>query len=129
MIADSVLFHVGVLLIFAGHRRWFADAHCAVFDALGMSARRQTAAGDESRAGVAGVMAIIGASLLIHRRFFRSAGARRFQCFSDNMIILACCGFSLALGLATIPYVDAQHLDGHEMVKFMDMGARHLHFP
>jgi nitrate reductase gamma subunit len=69
-----------------------------------------------SAGGVAGVMAIIGASLLIHRRFF-DPRVRAASCFSDNMIILLL-WIQLALGLATIP-LSAQHLDGHEMVKFM----------
>jgi nitrate reductase gamma subunit len=62
-------------------------------------------------------VAIIGATLLIHRRFF-DARVRAASSFSDNMVILLLWA-QLALGLATIP-VSAQHLDGHEMVKFME---------
>ena len=70
----------------------------------------------EIAGGVAGVIAIIGATLLIHRRFF-DARVRAASSFSDNLVILLL-WVQLALGLATIP-VSAQHLDGHEMVKFM----------
>jgi nitrate reductase gamma subunit len=55
--------------------------------------------------------------LLIHRRFF-DPRVRSASNFSDNMVILLLWA-QLALGLATIPY-SMQHLDGHEMVKFMD---------
>ncbi|MCH4151059.1 MAG: respiratory nitrate reductase subunit gamma [Sphingobium sp.] len=114
LMIGSVLFHVGVLLIFAGHLVGLLTP-IAVFDALGVShGAKQLLA--MSAGGVAGVMAIIGASLLIHRRFF-DPRVRAASCFSDNMIILLL-WIQLALGLATIP-LSAQHLDGHEMVKFM----------
>lgn len=114
LIIGSVLFHVGVLLIFAGHFVGLLTP-IALFDALGVShGAKQLLA--MSAGGVAGVMAIIGATLLIHRRFF-DPRVRAVSSFSDNMIILLLWA-QLALGLATIP-LSAQHLDGHEMVKFM----------
>lgn len=114
LMIGSVLFHVGVLLIFAGHVVGLLTP-IALWDALGVphSAKQLLAMG---AGGVAGVMAIIGATLLIHRRFF-DARVRAASSFSDNMVILLL-WLQLALGLATIP-VSAQHLDGHEMVKFM----------
>ncbi|PKQ02457.1 MAG: respiratory nitrate reductase subunit gamma, partial [Alphaproteobacteria bacterium HGW-Alphaproteobacteria-11] len=63
-----------------------------------------------------GVAAIIGATLLIHRRFF-DPRVRANSSFADNAIILIL-WVQLALGLATVP-ISAGHLDGHEMVKFM----------
>ncbi|MCA8930754.1 MAG: respiratory nitrate reductase subunit gamma, partial [Alphaproteobacteria bacterium] len=63
-----------------------------------------------------GVIGIIGATLLIHRRFF-DARVRAASSFADNMIILIL-WVQLALGLLTIR-VSMQHLDGEEMVKFM----------
>ena len=114
LMIGSVLFHVGVLLIFAGHLVGLLTP-IALFDALGVShGAKQLLA--MSAGGVAGVMAIIGATLLIHRRFF-DPRVRAASSFSDNMIILLLWG-QLALGLTTIP-LSAQHLDGHEMVKFM----------
>lgn len=114
LMIGSVLFHVGVLLIFAGHVVGLLTP-IALWDALGVphGAKQLLAMG---AGGVAGVMAIIGATLLIHRRFF-DARVRAASSFSDNMVILLL-WVQLALGLATIP-VSAQHLDGHEMVKFM----------
>jgi nitrate reductase gamma subunit len=110
----SVLFHVGVLFIFVGHLVGLLTP-IALWDALGVphGAKQLLAM---VAGGVAGVMAIIGATLLIHRRFF-DPRVRAASNFSDNMVILLL-WLQLALGLATIP-ISAQHLDGHEMVQFM----------
>lgn len=111
----SVLFHVGVLFIFVGHLVGLLTP-IALFDALGIShgAKQLLAI---VAGGIAGVMAIVGATLLIHRRFF-DARVRANSSFSDNMVILLL-WVQLALGLSTIP-LSAQHLDGGEMLKFMN---------
>lgn len=115
LIIGSVLFHLGVLVIFLGHVGGLLTP-IAIWDALGVphGAKQLLAM---VAGGVAGVIAIIGATLLIHRRFF-DARVRAASNFSDNMVILLL-WIQLALGLATIP-VSAQHLDGQEMVKFME---------
>ena len=111
----SVLFHVGVLLIFAGHLVGLLTP-IAIWDALGVShGAKQIIA--ISLGGVAGAMGIVGATLLLHRRFF-DARVRRASSFADNLIILIL-WVQLALGLATIR-ISMQHLDGEEMVKFMN---------
>jgi peptidyl-prolyl cis-trans isomerase C len=114
LIVGSVLFHLGVLMIFAGHVVGLLTP-IAVFDALGIShgAKQLLAI---VAGGFAGVLGITGATLLIHRRFF-DPRVRAASSFADNMIILLLWA-QLALGLATIP-LSLQHLDGHEMVKFM----------
>jgi nitrate reductase gamma subunit len=114
LMIGSVLFHVGVLFIFFGHLIGLLTP-IWMFDALGIShgAKQLLAI---VAGGVAGVAAIIGASLLIHRRFF-DARVRAHSSFADNAIILIL-WVQLALGLATVP-VSAGHLDGGEMVKFM----------
>ena len=110
----SVLFHVGVLVIFLGHLGGLLTP-IWIFDAVGIShGAKQVLA--IVAGGIAGVMAIIGATLLIHRRFF-DPRIRAASSFSDNMVILLL-WLQLALGLATIP-LSAGHLDGSEMVKFM----------
>lgn len=115
LIVGSVLFHVGVLMIFAGHLVGLLTP-IAIWDTLGVShGAKQLLA--MVAGGVAGVMAIAGATLLIHRRF-ADPRVRAASRFSDNLIILLL-WTQLALGLATIP-LSAQHLDGHEMVKFMN---------
>lgn len=115
LIVGSVLFHLGVLFIFAGHVVGLLTP-IALWDALGVphGAKQLLAM---IAGGVAGMMGIAGATLLIHRRF-GDPRVRAASSFSDNMVILLL-WVQLALGLATIP-VSAQHLDGHEMVKFME---------
>lgn len=114
LVVGSVLFHVGVLAIFAGHLvglltpLWF-------WELVGVShtAKQLTAI---IAGGGAGVLGIIGATLLIHRRFF-DPRVRANSAFADNLII-AILWVQLALGLSTI-FVSVKHLDGHEMVQLM----------
>lgn len=114
LMAGSVLFHLGVLLIFAGHFVGLLTP-IALFDALGVShgAKQLLAI---IAGGVAGSFAFIGASMLLHRRLFDSR-IRRNSSFSD-IAILFLLWLQLVLGMATI-FVSLDHLDGHEMVKFM----------
>ncbi|MBL4597352.1 MAG: respiratory nitrate reductase subunit gamma [Rhizobiaceae bacterium] len=110
----SVLFHVGVIVIFFGHMVGLLTP-IQVFDALGVSHEAKQILAVVA-GGVAGSMAIVGASLLVHRRLF-DPRIRASSSFSDTMIIILL-WLQLLLGLATIP-LSLQHLDGHEMVKFM----------
>lgn len=115
LIAGSVLFHLGILMIFAGHFIGLLTP-IAIFDALGIEhSAKQTLA--VVAGGFAGVAAFIGATLLLHRRFF-DARVRATSSFSDNAILLLLYA-QLILGLGSI-FVSLGHLDGHEMVKFMD---------
>ncbi len=66
----SVLFHVGVLFIFAGHFVGLLTP-IWVFDMLGVSHEAKQILAVVA-GGIAGVMAIIGASMLVHRRLFRA---------------------------------------------------------
>ncbi|WP_457936314.1 respiratory nitrate reductase subunit gamma [Mesorhizobium sp. 10J20-29] len=114
LVWGSVLFHVGVIVIFVGHLIGLLTP-IALFDALGVShGAKQILA--IVAGGIAGVMAIVGGSLLVHRRLF-DARVRATSSKSDTAIIILL-WIQLALGLMTIP-VSLQHLDGHEMVKFM----------
>ena len=111
----SNLFHVGILVIFVGHFGGLLTP-VAVFDALGISHTfKQLLA--MTVGGVAGIFCWIGIALLAHRRLF-DARIRRTSSFGDIAILLLL-WLQLTLGLATIP-VSAQHLDGSEMVKFMN---------
>lgn len=111
----SVLFHVGVLFIFLGHLVGLLTP-IAFWDALGVSHTfKQIVA--ITAGGIAGAMAIIGATLLAHRRLC-DPRVRASSSTADTMIILMLWA-QLFLGLSTIPF-SMQHLDGHEMVKFMD---------
>jgi nitrate reductase gamma subunit len=110
----SNLFHVGILIIFVGHLFGLLTP-IRIFDALGIShGFKQWMA--IVIGGVAGILCFVGMTLLIHRRLF-DARIRRTSSFGDIAILLLLYA-QLIVGMATIP-VSLQHLDGHEMVKFM----------
>ena len=114
-IAGSVLFHVGILLIFAGHLVGLLTP-IQIFDALGVSHEAKqilaVAAG-----GVAGIMTLAGGALLLHRRLF-DPRIRANSTLADTGIMVLLMA-QLVLGLATI-VISLGHLDGTEMVKFMN---------
>lgn len=115
LIWGSNLFHIGILTIFAGHFFGLLTP-VVVFDAVGISHTfKQLLA--MSVGGVAGIACWVGIALLAHRRLF-DPRIRANSSFSDTAILLLL-WLQLTLGLATIP-VSAQHLDGSEMVKFMN---------
>jgi len=110
----SVLFHLGVLVIFFGHLVGLLTP-IWIFDTLGIShGFKQFMA--VMVGGIAGVISLAGATLLVHRRLF-DARVRATSSFSDTMIIILL-WMQLVLGLSTIT-VSLQHLDGSEMVRFM----------
>lgn len=114
LIAGSVLFHAGVIVVFFGHLFGLLIP-IGVFEALGIShGFKQMMA--IVVGGVAGAAALVGATLLAHRRFF-DARVRAQSSFSDNLTI-AILWVQLVLGLLTIP-ISMGHLDGEEMVKMM----------
>lgn len=114
LILGSVLFHVGVLVIFAGHLVGLLTP-IQMFDTLGIShSAKQTLA--VAAGGIAGVMALTGGAILMHRRW-TDPRIRRTSSPAD-ILILALLLAQLTLGLLTIT-VSLQHLDGHEMTKFM----------
>jgi nitrate reductase gamma subunit len=114
LVWGSVLFHVGVLIVFFGHLVGLLTP-IAFFDMIGIShgAKQLLAI---VVGGIAGAMAIVGATLLVHRRLF-DARVRAASSMADTAIIILL-WIQLVLGLATIP-VSLQHLDGSEMVTFM----------
>jgi nitrate reductase gamma subunit len=110
----SNLFHVGILVVFAGHFVGLLTP-IWIFDAIGIShGFKQIMA--IVVGGVAGLVCLVGITLLTHRRLF-DARIRRTSSFGDIAILLLLF-VQLLLGLSTI-IVSLNHLDGHEMVKFM----------
>ncbi len=110
----SILFHVGVLVIFLGHFVGLLTP-IWIFDAIGIShGAKQTLA--VVAGGIAGVMALVGGGMLFHRRW-TDPRIRRTSSFADIAILLLLLA-QLVLGLGTI-FASLGHLDGHEMVKFM----------
>lgn len=114
-VIGSVLFHVGVLMIFAGHFVGLLTP-IWIFDTLGVShSAKQLLA--IIAGGIAGTMAFIGGILLLHRRLV-DPRIRANSTFADTGILVLLM-IQLTLGLGTI-FFSLQHLDGHEMVKFMN---------
>jgi nitrate reductase gamma subunit len=114
LVVGSILFHVGILVIFAGHAVGLLTP-IAVFDALGIGHGFKQGMAIVV-GGIAGVACFIGLTLLIHRRLF-DPRIRATSSFSDTAILLILYA-QLILGLSTIP-LSLGHMDGHEMVKFM----------
>lgn len=114
LIWGSVLFHVGILVIFVGHFVGLL-VPIEIYDALGVGHTfKQLLAAVGG--GLAGVMALIGGLMLAHRRF-ADPRIRATSSFWDSAIILILVG-QLILGIGTVP-VSLNHLDGHEMAKLM----------
>lgn len=114
LMLGSVLFHLGVLMIFAGHVAGLLTP-IWIFDALGVphSAKQMLAI---VAGGIAGVLGLCGGLVLLHRRL-TDPRIRKTSSFSDIAILVLLVA-QLCLGLATIP-TSLEHRDGHEMVKFM----------
>jgi len=114
LVWGSILFHIGVLIIFFGHLGGLLTP-IWVFDTMGIShGAKQVLA--VVAGGVAGVMALVGGLMLLHRRWF-DPRIRATSSFAD-IAILALLVAQLLLGLATVT-VSLQHLDGNEMIKLM----------
>ncbi len=111
----SVLFHVGVLIVLGGHAVGLLTP-IWIFDAMGIShGFKQIMA--MSVGGIAGLVCLVGLLLLLHRRLFDSR-IRATSSLSDIMVLVLLLA-QLLLGLYSIT-VSMHHLDGHEMVKFMN---------
>lgn len=115
LIWGSNLFHVGILIIFAGHVVGLLTP-VAVFDAFGIShSFKQLLA--MTVGGIAGIACFTGTTMLVHRRLFDPR--IRHTSSAGDILILLMLYLQLTLGLCTIA-VSAQHLDGTEMVRFMN---------
>ncbi len=114
LVIGSSLFHVGVLIIFFGHLIGLLTP-IQIFDALGIGhGFKQLMA--VIAGGVAGIMALAGGAMLLHRRLY-DPRIRANSTFADTGILILLM-VQLVLGILTI-FVSLQHLDGHEMTKFM----------
>ncbi len=114
LIMGSVLFHLGVLIIFAGHLfGLLIPIEVYDFFSVPHGFKQLLAA---VGGGIAGVFALIGGLMLAHRRI-ADPRVRASSSFADIGILLLL-NAQLILGLATV-YVSFQHLDGHEMATLM----------
>ena len=114
MMWGSNLFHLGVLVLFVGHFVGLLTP-INVFDAAGISHGFKQL-GALVVGGNAGIAALVGATLLLHRRLFEPR-IRQSSSFGD-IAVLVLIWLQLVLGVATT-YWTMQHLDGSEMVQFM----------
>lgn len=110
----SILFHVGIITIFFGHLVGLFTP-VWVLDALGIPyALKQWMA--VIIGGPAGIAALIGGTMLLHRRLTEP----RIRATSSwmDITIMVLIWLQLAIGLLTITQT-LQHMDGSEMVRFM----------
>lgn len=120
LVWGSVLFHVGILIVLVGHAAGLLTP-IQVFDFLGIShGFKQIMA--MTVGGIAGAVCLTGLLMLLHRRLF-DARIRVNSSFSDIAVLVLLLA-QLLLGLFTIT-ISMRHLDGHEMVKFMEW-AQHI---
>ena len=114
MLVGSNLFHLGILVILVGHFVGLLTP-IAVFEQFGIShTAKQVMA--IAVGGIAGIAALIGCSLLLHRRLF-DARIRRSSSIGD-ILVLTLIWIQLIVGIGSF-YWTFQALDGHEMVRFM----------
>ncbi len=119
----SVLFHVGVLTILAGHFVGLLTP-VVVFETLGISHEAKQILA-MTVGGIAGIMALAGGTILLHRRL-SDPRIRANSTIADTGILILLM-FQLCLGLLTI-LVSMQHLDGEEMVKLMHWAQSIVYF-
>jgi nitrate reductase gamma subunit len=113
-VIGSVLFHVGIIVIFFGHLFGLLTP-AWVFEAVGISkSAKQIMA--ITVGGIAGVAALVGGLILLHRRL-TDPRIRATSTFADNAILILLM-VQLVLGLGTI-FVALGHLDGMKMTQFM----------
>jgi nitrate reductase gamma subunit len=115
LVWGSILFHVGIITVFFGHLIGLFTP-VWVLDALGIPyALKQWMA--VLIGGPAGIAALIGSTLLLHRRLF-DPRIRVTSSYPD-IIIMLLIWLQLVIGLLTITQT-LQHMDGSEMVRFMN---------
>jgi nitrate reductase gamma subunit len=115
MVLGSNLFHMGVLILLVGHFVGLLTP-VTVIDRLGI--------GHEFKqwtalivGGIAGVLAYIGCTLLLHRRLV-DPRIRRSSSWGD-ILVLVLIWAQLTLGILTT-FWTIRHVDGTEMLRFMN---------
>ena len=102
----SNLFHYGVIIVILGHFAGFLTPHWAVDWALSATGHQLLAM---VVGGIAGLIAIIGLTILLHRRL---ADPRiRLNSRKWDIAVAMMLWLQLALGLLTVP-LSAFHMDG-----------------
>ena len=115
----SNLFHVGVLFLLVGHTIGMLTPHF-LYEPFMTAGSKQLLA--MVTGGIAGFLAFIGVSLLLHRRLFDPR--IRVTSRTGDIALLVLLWVQLVLGLATIP-LSAAHMDGYMMLKLAGW-AQHI---
>lgn len=102
----SNLFHYGILIVILGHFVGFLTPDWAIRWALDPAQHQLIAM---VAGGVAGLVAIVGLSILLHRRLVDPRIRRNSRAWDIAVVLLL--WLQLALGLLTVP-LSAQHMDG-----------------
>jgi len=118
----SNLFHIGVLFLFFGHFVGMLTPHFIYEPFLSAGAKQIMAM---VSGGIAGLLAFVGISLLLHRRL--TEPRIRATSKTSDILILLLLWLQLLLGLATIP-LSAQHLDGSMMMRLAEWAQRIVTF-
>lgn len=118
----SNLFHIGVLFLFFGHLFGMLTPHFLYEHFISAGDKQLLAM---TAGGIAGILAFIGVSLLLHRRL--SEPRIRVNSKTSDIVLLILLWLQLALGLATLP-LSVQHLDGSMMMKLAEWAQRIVTF-
>jgi nitrate reductase gamma subunit len=106
LLLGSNLFHYGVIIVILGHFAGFLAPHWAIDWALSPTGHQLLAM---VVGGIAGLVAIIGLTILLHRRL---ADPRiRLNSRKWDIAVAVMLWLQLALGLLTVP-LSASHMDG-----------------
>ncbi len=118
----SNLFHVGVLFLFFGHFAGMLTPHF-IYEPFITAGQKQVLA--MTAGGIAGTLAFIGVTILLHRRL--SEPRIRATSKTSDILLLVLFWLQLALGLASVP-LSAQHLDGSVMLILAEWAQRIVTF-
>jgi nitrate reductase gamma subunit len=102
----SNLFHYGVLIVIAGHFAGFLTPEWAIRWALDPAQHQLIAM---VAGGTSGAVAILGLSILLHRRLADPRIRRNSRVW--DIVVVMMLWLQLALGLATVP-LSARHMGG-----------------
>lgn len=115
----SYLFHFGVIFLFFGHLIGLLTPHWLYSPFISAGAKQAMAM---TTGGIAGVAAIVGGGILLHRRLTNRLV--RAQSLRGDIFILILLYVQLVFGLLTIP-ISGQHMDGSEMMRLANW-AQHI---
>lgn len=102
------LFHYGVIVVVLGHFFGFLMPHTVVMWLMSPTQHLLLAM---IVGGTAGLIAIIGLSIVIHRRVYDRRIRNNSRRWDISIVVML--WLQLLLGLATVP-ISAQHMAGHE---------------